>query len=96
MWVGSCIPPPGGRRLRYKYFVSDGVDPTDDSFEWLGETTRSVPIDRYLDIPGRNLQLYESRMTQPIAFDKQFNLIWDYRFFCESLSVEHQKEACRL
>lgn len=57
VWVGSWTPPPGGRRLMYKYLVSDGVDASDDNFEWLGQTTWGDPINRYVDIPGN--QFYD-------------------------------------
>ena len=53
VWFGSWTPPPGGRRLMYKYFVSDGEDASDDNFEWLGQTTWGDPINRYVQIPGK-------------------------------------------
>ena len=52
VWFGSWTPPPGGRRLMYKYFVSDGAGASDDNFEWLGQTTWGEPINRYVQIPG--------------------------------------------
>ena len=52
VWVGSWTPPPG-KRLIYKYVVSDGVDRTDDGYEWLGCTTYGAAINRYVDIPSK-------------------------------------------